>query len=118
MISPTDRFVDRHIGPSASDQAAMLRTVGFDSLDALMQAAVPSGIRSAEALGLPAARTETEVLANLRSLSERNHPGISMIGLGYHPTVTPAVIRRNVLEARYAEWVARLPHQPAVHWED
>ncbi len=108
-----DRFVDRHIGPTASDQAAMLRTVGFDSLDALMQAAVPSGIRSSEALALPAPRTETEVLAGLRDLAARNHPGVSMIGLGYHPTITPAVIRRNVLEDP-AWYTAYTPYQPEI----
>ncbi len=108
-----DRFVDRHIGPSASDQAAMLRTVGFDSLDALMQAAVPSGIRSTEALSLPAPRTETEVLAGLRDLAARNNPGVSMIGLGYHPTITPAVIRRNVMEDP-AWYTAYTPYQPEI----
>ncbi|MGJ9423439.1 aminomethyl-transferring glycine dehydrogenase [Aeromicrobium sp. CF3.5] len=108
-----DRFVDRHIGPTASDQAAMLRTVGFDSLDALMQAAVPSGIRSSAPLSLPAPRTETEVLAGLRDLAGRNNPGVSMIGLGYHPTITPAVIRRNVLEDP-AWYTAYTPYQPEI----
>lgn len=108
-----DRFVDRHIGPSVSDQAAMLSTVGFDSLDALMQAAVPSGIRSQDALGLPEPRTETQILATMRELAERNHPGVSMIGLGYHPTTTPAVIRRNVLEDP-AWYTAYTPYQPEI----
>jgi glycine dehydrogenase len=109
----TDRFADRHIGPTPSEQAAMLRTIGFDSLDALMAAAVPSGIRSTDALGLPAARTETEVLATLRDLAGRNTPGVSMIGLGYHPTITPAVIRRNVLEDP-AWYTAYTPYQPEI----
>ena len=106
-------FVDRHIGPSASDQAAMLKTVGYDSLDALMQAAVPAGIRSVDELSLPAARTETEVLADLRALADRNQPGIAMIGLGYHPTITPAVIRRNVLEDP-SWYTAYTPYQPEI----
>ena len=106
-------FVDRHIGPTAADQAAMLEAVGFDSLDGLMQAAVPSGIRSAQALDLPAARTETEVLALLRRLSEQNTPGVSMIGLGYHPTITPPVIRRNVLEDP-SWYTAYTPYQPEI----
>src|SRR5664279_5012890 len=110
---PGDRFVDRHIGPSVSDQAAMLSTVGFDSLDALMQAAVPSGIRSQDALGLPEPRTETQILATMRELAERNHPGVSMIGLGYHPTTTPAVIRRNLLEDP-AWYTAYTPYQPEI----
>jgi glycine dehydrogenase len=91
----------------------MVRRVGFDSLDALMAAAVPSGIRSASALGLPPAQSETESLATLRDLSERNNPGVAMIGLGYHPTVTPAVIRRNVLEDP-SWYTAYTPYQPEI----
>jgi glycine dehydrogenase len=106
-------FASRHIGPSAADQDAMVRRVGFDSLDALMQAAVPSGIRSTSPLNLPAARTETEALASLRALADRNTPGVAMIGLGYHPTVTPAVIRRNVLEDP-SWYTAYTPYQPEI----
>ncbi|WP_456694684.1 aminomethyl-transferring glycine dehydrogenase [Aeromicrobium sp. P5_D10] len=106
-------FADRHIGPTASDQDAMVRRIGYDSLDALMQAAVPAGIRSTSALNLPAAQTESEALAGLRSLAERNNPGIAMIGLGYHPTVTPAVIRRNVLEDP-SWYTAYTPYQPEI----
>ena len=106
-------FASRHIGPTASDQDAMVRRVGYDSLDALMKAAVPSGIRSTTALSLPAAKSETEALATLRELADRNHPGIAMIGLGYHPTVTPAVIRRNVLEDP-SWYTAYTPYQPEI----
>jgi len=106
-------FAARHIGPSAADQAAMLATVGYASLDALMQAAVPDGIRSADELSLPAARSESEVLADLRALADRNHPGTAMIGLGYHPTITPPVIRRNVLEDP-SWYTAYTPYQPEI----
>jgi glycine dehydrogenase len=106
-------FVCRHIGPSAAQQATMLSAVGFDSLDALMHAAVPSGIRTTQALGLPAARTEPEVLGLLRTLAGRNTPGVSMIGLGYHPTITPPVIRRNVLEDP-SWYTAYTPYQPEI----
>ncbi|MBC7632354.1 aminomethyl-transferring glycine dehydrogenase [Aeromicrobium sp.] len=106
-------FASRHIGPSPSDQDAMVRRVGYDSLDALMAAAVPAGIRSAEALGLPPAQSETEALATLRGLAERNNPGVAMIGLGYHPTITPAVIRRNVLEDP-SWYTAYTPYQPEI----
>lgn len=109
---PATGFVDRHIGPRASDQAAMLQRLGYDSLDALMQAAVPSGIRSALD-GLPPAASETEATARLRELADRNTPGVSMIGLGYHPTTTPAVIRRNVLEDP-AWYTAYTPYQPEI----
>ncbi|MET0931103.1 MAG: aminomethyl-transferring glycine dehydrogenase [Aeromicrobium sp.] len=106
-------FASRHIGPTPSDQDAMVRRVGYESLDALMQAAVPSGIRSTSPLNLPAARTETESLSVLRALADRNKPGIAMIGLGYHPTVTPAVIRRNVLEDP-SWYTAYTPYQPEI----
>jgi glycine dehydrogenase len=111
--SPTpDDFASRHIGPSEPDQAAMLRLLGYESLDALMAAAVPSGIRS-ELDGLPAPISETRALASLRALAEKNNPGVSMIGLGYHPTITPAVIRRNVLEDP-AWYTAYTPYQPEI----
>jgi glycine dehydrogenase len=106
-------FASRHIGPTASDQDAMVRRVGYESLDALMQAAVPEGIRSTSALNLPEARTETEALSVLRGLADRNNAGIAMIGLGYHPTVTPAVIRRNVLEDP-SWYTAYTPYQPEI----
>lgn len=109
----THDFASRHIGPTPSDQDAMVRRVGFDSLDALMQAAVPSGIRSTSALNLPAAKSETDALATLRALSERNTPGVAMIGLGYHPAITPAVIRRNVLEDP-SWYTAYTPYQPEI----
>jgi glycine dehydrogenase len=107
-----DDFASRHIGPSASDQAAMLSLLGYDSLDSLMAAAVPSGIRSGLD-GLPAPITEVEALADLRALAEKNNPGVSMIGLGYHPTITPAVIRRNVLEDP-SWYTAYTPYQPEI----
>jgi len=91
----------------------MLATVGYESLDALMRAAVPTGIRSADELSLPAARSESEVLGDLRALAARNHPGTAMIGLGYHPTITPPVIRRNVLEDP-SWYTAYTPYQPEI----
>ena len=91
----------------------MLRAVGFDSLDDLMAAAVPSGIRSQTAMDLPAPLSETDALAALRGLAARNNPGVSMIGLGYHPTITPAVIRRNVLEDP-SWYTAYTPYQPEI----
>ncbi len=106
-------FASRHIGPSPADQDAMVRRVGYDSLDALMAAAVPAGIRSGSALGLPPALTETESLDVLRGLAARNNPGVAMIGLGYHPTITPAVIRRNVLEDP-SWYTAYTPYQPEI----
>ncbi|MCB0972223.1 MAG: glycine dehydrogenase (aminomethyl-transferring), partial [Acidimicrobiales bacterium] len=106
-------FVDRHLGPGADDQAKMLASLGFGSLDELTDAALPTVIRSAEDLALPRARSETEVLADLRSLADRNQVVTSMIGLGYHATITPAVILRNVLESP-AWYTAYTPYQPEI----
>jgi glycine dehydrogenase len=106
-------FAQRHIGPRPSDIESMLARIGHNSLDSLMAAAVPGGIRRDAEMVLPAALTETEATALLRGLAAKNNPGISMIGLGYHPTVTPAVIRRNVLEDP-AWYTAYTPYQPEI----
>jgi glycine dehydrogenase len=106
-------FADRHIGPGPSERAAMLAAVGFDSLEALMDAAVPGGIRSADELALPAAATEQQAARELRALAARNHPREPMIGLGYHGTVTPPVVRRNVLEDP-SWYTAYTPYQPEI----
>src|SRR3954454_4110583 len=90
-------FVDRHIGPDESAIAEMLKVIGFDSLDALMDAAVPGRIRLEDALSLPGAASGAEAAAELVALAGRNVPGTPLIGLGYHGTITPPVIRRNVL---------------------
>ncbi|GJL61245.1 MAG: glycine dehydrogenase (decarboxylating) [Nitrospirales bacterium] len=91
-------FAHRHIGSSESQIQEMLGTLGLPSLDALMQATVPQGIRLARSLDLPAAQSEEEVLAELRHLSKRNHIYRSFIGMGYYDCLTPPVIGRNILE--------------------
>ncbi|GAA2461093.1 aminomethyl-transferring glycine dehydrogenase [Streptomyces macrosporus] len=106
-------FEERHIGPDAGDRAKMLAQVGYGSLDELTAAAVPEVIRSTEALNLPAARSEAEVLAELRSLASRNRVLQPMIGLGYHGTFTPPVILRNVME-NPAWYTAYTPYQPEI----
>ncbi|MGG8407272.1 aminomethyl-transferring glycine dehydrogenase [Streptomyces sp. 12297] len=106
-------FEQRHIGPDAEAQAKMLAQVGYGSLDELTAAAVPDVIKSAEALNLPAARTEAEVLAELRTLASRNKVMSSMIGLGYYGTFTPPVILRNVME-NPAWYTAYTPYQPEI----
>lgn len=106
-------FEQRHIGPDAGAQAKMLAQVGYGSLDELTAAAVPDAIKSAEALGLSGARTEPEVLAELRSLADRNQVLRPMIGLGYHGTFTPPVILRNVME-NPAWYTAYTPYQPEI----
>ncbi|MEV7086356.1 aminomethyl-transferring glycine dehydrogenase [Streptomyces sp. NPDC093085] len=106
-------FEQRHIGPDTGAQAKMLAQVGYGSLDELTDAAVPDAIRSAERLSLPGARTEAEVLAELRSLADRNQVLTPMIGLGYYGTFTPPVILRNVLE-NPAWYTAYTPYQPEI----
>src|SRR3954464_4774300 len=106
-------FAARHIGPDPDEQQSMLKTVGDGRLDELMAAAIPPVIRADGALELPPAATEEEAVAELRALAARNTVARSMIGLGYHGTVTPAVIRRNVLE-NPAWYTAYTPYQPEI----
>ena len=107
-------FSARHIGVSDQvDQDVMLKTLGFNSLEDMIAAAVPESIRSRLALALPAASTEAEVAAELHALADRNTVRASMIGLGYYDTITPPVIRRNVLE-NPAWYTAYTPYQPEI----
>ncbi|MEU3398741.1 aminomethyl-transferring glycine dehydrogenase [Streptomyces filamentosus] len=106
-------FEQRHIGPDAEARAKMLAQVGYGSLDELTAAAVPDVIKNAEALALPGARTEAEVLAELRDLAGRNEVLAPMIGLGYYGTFTPPVILRNVME-NPAWYTAYTPYQPEI----
>ncbi len=108
-----DVFADRHIGPRAAETATMLDQLGLDSLDALVDAAVPGSIRQTAGLDLPAARSEAEVLADLRRIAAKNQVKRQMIGQGFYPTVTPAVIRRNMLESP-AWYTAYTPYQPEI----
>ncbi|SFD08848.1 aminomethyl-transferring glycine dehydrogenase [Streptomyces aidingensis] len=110
---PPAAFASRHIGPDAADQAKMLAQVGYGSLDELTDAAVPAAIRATEALRLPPALGEPEVLAELRALAARNQVLQPMIGLGYHGTFTPGVILRNVLE-NPSWYTAYTPYQPEI----
>ncbi|HKW81080.1 MAG TPA: aminomethyl-transferring glycine dehydrogenase, partial [Casimicrobiaceae bacterium] len=106
-------FVDRHIGTSDADQAAMLEALGFASRDALIDAIVPAAIRSEESLTLPAAKGEEEALEELRTLAAKNRVYTSYIGQGYYGTYTPGVILRNVLESP-AWYTAYTPYQPEI----
>jgi glycine dehydrogenase len=93
-----DSFERRHIGPSESEVAKMLRQLGFDNLDALIDATVPKSIRLDRELNLPDAKSEAEALAELRAISKQNKLAKSFIGAGYSGCVTPPVIQRNILE--------------------
>ena len=108
-----DEFRARHIGPSPEDQAEMLAELGCDSLSDLLDAAVPSNIRSTGPLELPPGLTETATTEALRALADRNTVVTSLIGMGYYDTITPPVIRRNVLE-NPAWYTAYTPYQPEI----
>jgi glycine dehydrogenase len=95
---PADAFVGRHIGPREADIREMLETLGLDTMDDLIGATVPAGIRLRERLRLPEGLGEREVLEELRAIAGRNQLFRSYIGMGYHDCVTPPVIQRNILE--------------------
>ena len=92
-------FIERHIGPNDAEIAAMLKVVGASSLDDLAAKTVPAAILGMAMAGLPEPATELELLAELRAMALKNRADIkSLIGMGYHGTHLPLVIRRNVLE--------------------
>jgi glycine dehydrogenase len=97
-LNPIDDFAPRHIGPSPEDTKAMLDAVGVASLDALIDEAIPASIRLSAPLDLPAAETESQYLARLKTIARKNKVLRSFIGLGYYDTLTPSVIKRNLFE--------------------
>jgi glycine dehydrogenase len=97
-VEASSSFARRHIGPSPAEREAMLQAVGASSLDALAAEIVPAAIRLDKPLELPPAETEDGYLRRLGAIAARNRVFRSYIGLGYHDTVTPAVIRRMILE--------------------
>jgi glycine dehydrogenase len=97
-LEATDQFVHRHIGPSAGETAQMLHELGFASLDGLIDAVVPPGIRLPKALQLAPGLGEFDALNALRGIARKNHVFRSFIGMGYSDCVTPSVIQRNLLE--------------------
>ncbi|WP_298429741.1 aminomethyl-transferring glycine dehydrogenase [uncultured Jannaschia sp.] len=102
----------RHIGPSPQEMAEMLEVVGAESLDALIDETVPQSIRQADPLPWPQ-MTEHAILARMRVLADRNRVTTAMIGQGYHDTVTPPAIQRNILE-NPAWYTAYTPYQPEI----
>ena len=110
-----EEFSDRHLGPSLDEQVKMLAELGLASLDQLLDQTVPAAIRldPDRPLGLPASMTEPAASARLRELATRNQVFTSLIGLGYHGTITPPVIQRNVLEDP-AWYTAYTPYQPEI----
>jgi glycine dehydrogenase len=111
----TTPFSARHIGTDRSAQAAMLAAVGYETVEALVNAAVPPAIHLSPLADstIPPAATERQALAELRTLAGRNRVNRSMIGLGYYNTITPTVIKRNVLE-NPSWYTAYTPYQPEI----
>jgi glycine dehydrogenase len=110
---PAATFADRHLGPRPQDAVAMLEALGFDSMDAMMDAVVPDSIRLRRALDLPSALSESEALNALRTLARHNERYRSYIGMGYANCLTPPVILRNVLE-NPGWYTAYTPYQPEI----
>jgi glycine dehydrogenase len=106
-------FAPRHIGPAAADQQRMLATIGAASRDDLITRLVPASIRRANAMALPPAIGEAQALAELRTIARRNRVLRNFIGQGYHGTITPGVILRNVLESP-AWYTAYTPYQAEI----
>src|SRR5580698_10327853 len=112
-LEAANQFVARHIGRTDAEIAAMLQMIGRASLDDAAAAAVPESIRSNQALNLPQPIDEAAVIGELRALASRNVLKKSLIGMGYHGTVTPPVIARNVLESP-GWYTAYTPYQAEI----
>ena len=112
-MSKADDFTTRHIGPHPDDIARMLETLGLESLDELIEQTIPASIRSQSELDLPLPLSENRLNKLSRQIASGNTLAVSMIGLGYYGTVTPPVIRRNVMEN--PDWyTAYTPYQPEI----
>ena len=110
-----ERFSQRHIGPSSSDEQEMLHLLGYDDIQSFISDVVPSNIQIAKKLSqiLDSPKSEVAVIAELRELASQNQVFTSLIGGGYYGTITPAVIKRNVLE-NPAWYTAYTPYQPEI----
>lgn len=108
-----DPFEPRHIGPTAAEQSTMLAAVGVNSLDELIERTVPADILRTEPLNLPAAIGQLGAQDELRAIAGQNRLTVSLIGMGYHATATPPVIRRNVME-NPGWYTAYTPYQPEI----
>lgn len=113
QLRDPNAFLRRHLGPDAAEQQAMLDSLGLGSRVELIEQTVPPGIRFNRALDLPPALDEQAALARLRGYAEQNQVWTSLIGMGYHGTLTPTVILRNVLE-NPGWYTAYTPYQPEI----
>ncbi len=106
-------FLSRHLGPNKITEKEMLKTVGLTSLEELVQATLPAGLASPKPPRLPPARSETRALADLEKILSQNKPFRSLIGLGYHGTITPPVLRRAIIEDP-GWYTSYTPYQPEI----
>ncbi|MEO3865693.1 aminomethyl-transferring glycine dehydrogenase [Rheinheimera fenheensis] len=113
QLANHEEFIQRHIGPDAAETAAMLSELGVDSMEMLIAQTVPAGIRLPKPLATGPAMTEADALAKLKRVASKNKMFKSYIGMGYHPTLTPNVILRNVLE-NPGWYTAYTPYQPEI----
>ncbi|USD22409.1 aminomethyl-transferring glycine dehydrogenase [Microbulbifer variabilis] len=113
QLEQHDAFIHRHIGPDAKQVEAMLETLGVASLEELIEKTVPEAIRKTDELDLADAINEVEALAELKDIAARNKIYRTFIGMGYHDTITPNVILRNVLE-NPGWYTAYTPYQPEI----
>src|SRR5471032_1868198 len=113
QLRDPNTFLRRHLGPDAAEQQAMLDSLGLGSRVELIEQTVPPGIRLNRELDLPPALDEEAAVAKLRGYAEQNQVWTSLIGMGYHGTLTPAVIQRNVLE-NPGWYTAYTPYQPEI----
>ncbi len=112
-ISPAHTFADRHVSLTDDDQQKMLAGLGYATASDLVEAAVPNDIHLSGRLNVPDALSETDALALLRSYADQNKVFTSLIGQGWNATITPAVIRRNMIE-NPAWYTAYTPYQPEI----
>ncbi|MCV4282855.1 aminomethyl-transferring glycine dehydrogenase [Pseudomonas capsici] len=112
-LNTANEFIARHIGPRASDEQAMLKTLGFDSIEALSESVIPQSIKGTSVLNLPAGQSEADALASIKAIASKNQLFKTYIGQGYYNTHTPAPILRNLLE-NPAWYTAYTPYQPEI----
>ncbi len=112
-LAAAESFVPRHIGPGAPEIDEMVKAVGFETLEELIEATIPANIRYRAELGIPHGKAEHEVLADFRAMAAMNKVFRSFIGMGYSDCVTPPVIQRNIIE-NPAWYTAYTPYQAEI----
>jgi glycine dehydrogenase len=112
-LEQNDAFIGRHIGPDAKQTEAMLAELGVSSLDELIEKTVPASIRKRDDLNLDVAVSEHQALAEIKAIASKNQVFKSYLGMGYHNTIVPNVILRNVME-NPGWYTAYTPYQPEI----